>query len=138
DALRTQLLDLGYEGVRIKDHAVADHRQLALAHHAGGQKGELVDLAVDNQRMARIVAALEANDDVGALRQPVDDLALALVAPLGADDHYIGHYSSLRSRMCRPARQTATFHASIATRSAWRDPSLPLWRAAGPTISGLR
>src|SRR5690606_15392143 len=75
---------------------------------------------------------------VGALRQPVDDLALALVAPLGADDHYIGHYSSLRSRMCRPARQTATFHASIATRSAWRDPSLPLWRAAGPTISGLR
>jgi hypothetical protein len=38
------------------------------------------------------MAALEAHDDVGLLRQPVDDLALPLVAPLGADDDNIGHY----------------------------------------------
>jgi hypothetical protein len=36
--------------------------------------------------MARVVAALEADDALRALRQPVDDLALALIAPLGADD----------------------------------------------------
>jgi hypothetical protein len=50
-----------------------------------GKQAQLVGLAVDDERMAGIVAALEAHDDVGALRQPVDDLALALVAPLGAD-----------------------------------------------------
>jgi len=42
--------------------------------------------------MAGIVTALEAHDDVGLLRQPVDDLALPLVAPLGADDDNIGHF----------------------------------------------
>ena len=43
------------------------------------------------QGWARIMAALEAHHDVGALRQPVDDLTLALVAPLGPDDRDIGH-----------------------------------------------
>src|SRR3979490_3155480 len=41
--------------------------------------------------MAGIVAALEAHDDVGLFGQPVDDLALALVAPLGPDHNYICH-----------------------------------------------
>ena len=41
--------------------------------------------------MAGIMAALEAHHDIGALGQPIDDLALAFVAPLGADDHDIGH-----------------------------------------------
>jgi hypothetical protein len=41
------------------------------------------------------VAALEAHDDVGLFRQPVDDLALPLVAPLGADDDNIGHCDEL-------------------------------------------
>jgi hypothetical protein len=36
------------------------------------------------------VPALEAHDDVGAARQPVDDLALALIAPLGADHGNVG------------------------------------------------
>src|SRR5258705_11940279 len=47
--------------------------------------------------MAGIVAALEAHDDVGLLRQPVDDLALPFVAPLGADDDNIGHFASIPS-----------------------------------------
>jgi hypothetical protein len=41
--------------------------------------------------MAGIVAALEAHHDLGALAEPVDDLALALVAPLGADHCHVGH-----------------------------------------------
>src|SRR5437588_6684033 len=45
--------------------------------------------------MAGIVAALEAHDDVGLLRQPVDDLALPFVAPLGADDDNIGHLAGI-------------------------------------------
>src|SRR5690606_31361900 len=75
----------------IDDHAVADDRKLARTHDARGEQRELVDLAVDDERMAGIVAALEAHDDVGALRKPVHDLALALVAPLGADNHHVRH-----------------------------------------------
>ncbi|GGE30590.1 hypothetical protein GCM10011360_18250 [Primorskyibacter flagellatus] len=37
------------------------------------------------------MAALEAGDDIGALGEPVDDLSLPLVAPLGSDDNDIGH-----------------------------------------------
>ena len=93
-----ELLDLGDllgERPGIDHHAVADHRELALAHDAGGQQRQLVGGAVDHERVAGIVAALEAHHDIGALRQPIDDLALALVAPLGADDHDIGHWTVL-------------------------------------------
>ena len=41
-------------------------------------------LAVDVDRVAGVVSALIARDDRKARRQQVDDLALALVAPLGA------------------------------------------------------
>ncbi len=38
--------------------------------------------------MAGIVSTLESNDDVSLLAEPVDDLVLPLVAPLGADDDH--------------------------------------------------
>ena len=91
DALASQFRHLVEERLRIEHHAVADHRELRGPQHAGGQQRQLVGDAVDDQRMAGIVAALEAHDDVGLLRQPVDDLALPFVAPLGADDDDIGH-----------------------------------------------
>ena len=91
DTLVSQAPDLGHQGVRVQHDAVADHRELAGAHHPGGQQRELVDGIADDQRVAGIVAALEAHDDVGLFREPVDDLALALVAPLGADDDHIRH-----------------------------------------------
>ena len=45
--------------------------ELPIAHHHG---------------VAGVGAALVAHDDVGLLGEDVDDLALAFVAPLGADD----------------------------------------------------
>jgi hypothetical protein len=92
DALALQLCHLVEEGLGIEHHAIADHGQLRGAQHAGGQQRQLVGLAIDDERMAGIVAALEAHDDIGLLRQPVDDLALPFVAPLGADDDNIGHF----------------------------------------------
>ena len=65
--------------------------KLAAAHDARRQRVQLEDLAVDDQRVARIVTALKPRDHVGPLAQPVDDLALAFVAPLGADNHHIRH-----------------------------------------------
>ena len=97
DALALQLGDLVEERLRIDHHAVADHRQFRRPQHARRQQRQLVGLAVDDQGMAGIVAALEAHDDVGLLRQPVDDLALPLVAPLGADDDNIGHFADVPS-----------------------------------------
>ena len=41
--------------------------------------------AVDNQRMARVVPALESHHRVGAFGQQVDDGALPFIAPLRAD-----------------------------------------------------
>src|SRR5271169_1654513 len=51
--------------------------------------------------MSGIVAALEAHHHVGLFGQPVDDLALALVAPLRPDDDHIGHEASLFPALAR-------------------------------------
>ena len=80
----------------IDHHAVADDAELA-AHQARRQQRELVGLVADHQRVAGIMAALEAHDDLGATGEPVDHLALALIAPLGADHGDIRHVSSFRS-----------------------------------------
>ncbi len=91
DALLAQGRDLLHQMVRVDHDAVADDRQLAGAHDARGQQRELVGDAVDDERVAGVVPALEAHDDVRLDGQPVDDLALAFVAPLGADDDHVRH-----------------------------------------------
>ena len=106
DALRADAFDLGQEVPGIDHHAVADDRQLAAPHQAGGQQRQLEHLAVNDQRVAGIVAALEADDDIGPGRQPVHDLALALVAPLGAYDHDSCH-DTLRSQTRRQGQELA-------------------------------
>ena len=90
DALRFELLDLGLERPRVEHHAIADHAERARNDPAGQQR-ELVGGPVDDQRVAGIVPALEAHHGIGAAGQPVDDLALALIAPLGADHGDVGH-----------------------------------------------
>ena len=72
------------ERPRIDDDAVADHRELALAHHAGGQQRQLVGDAVDDERVAGIVAALEAHHDVGALARASRRSCPCLRRPIGS------------------------------------------------------
>ena len=91
DALRHHRVDLLGQRPRIDDHAVADHRQLAAADHARRQQAQLVFDAVHHQRVAGVVPALEAHHDIGPAGEPVDDLALALVAPLGAHHRDVAH-----------------------------------------------
>src|SRR4051795_284142 len=45
--------------------------------------------------MAGVMPPLEPHHHVGAAGQPIDDLALAFVAPLGADDGHVSHVTSL-------------------------------------------
>ena len=95
DALLGEALHFAGERMRIEHDAVADDGELVRAHDAGGQQRELVDLVADHERMAGIVPALEPHDHVRLFGQPVDDLALAFVAPLGAHDNHVRHRSSL-------------------------------------------
>jgi hypothetical protein len=42
--------------------------------------------AIDDQGVTGVVSPLKAHHALGTLGQPVDQLALAFIAPLGADD----------------------------------------------------
>ncbi len=74
----------------VERHPVADHAALA-AHDAARQQRELVRVAADDQRVARVVPAVVACDEIGLCRQPVHDAPLAFVTPLGAHDHHVRH-----------------------------------------------
>ena len=155
DALAAQLLDLLGEVIGVEHDAVADHRQFAGAHDARRQQRQLEDLAVDDQRMAGVVAALEAHDDVGGDRQPVDDLALSFVTPLGADHDDIGHAGETPNQEQTPApatmgwagahcsnelrdqaRRSKDAGAARAERSNYQLDSRPKAPAAAPIASG--
>jgi hypothetical protein len=97
DPLLAQPLDLGPQRPGIEDDSVADDGKGA-ADDSRGEQRELVGLLADDERVAGIVAALESRDDVGPARQPVDDLALPLVAPLDSDDGDVGHAMLLPKR----------------------------------------
>jgi hypothetical protein len=70
-----------------EDDAVADVAGDAVAQDARGHEVQHGLLAADDQRVAGVVAALETHHAPGVVGQPIDDLAFALVAPLGADDN---------------------------------------------------
>ena len=86
-----QALDLVGEHLRVDDDAVADRAQGSRVQDPRGDQVQLELLVVADDRVAGVVAALEAHDDVGPLGEQVGHLALALVAPLGADDHQSRH-----------------------------------------------
>ena len=46
-------------------------------------------LAVDDERVARVVATLEPDDGLSALGKEIHNRALTLIAPLGADDYNV-------------------------------------------------
>ena len=118
DAAPAQRLDLAEEDVRVDDDAVADDAGLGLVEDAGGDEVELELLAVPDDGVAGVVAALEARDHVGLLGQQVGDLAFALVAPLGADNDGTGHGGLPPSRLTA----SAAGGMRVRTREAQRRP----------------
>src|SRR5262245_16874959 len=89
-ALRAQAVDLVEQRMRRDHHAVADDAGLARMGDARRDQVEhefMVDSAAANDDgMAGVVAALITGDDVEMWREQIDDLALAFVSPLRADD----------------------------------------------------
>jgi hypothetical protein len=106
DAAAAQAIDLAEQDARVEHDAVADHAGLVRVEDPRGDQVELELLAVADDRVAGVVAALEADDDVRPLGEQVGDLPLALVAPLGADYdepwHRVGIVTSPAAR--RPCR----------------------------------
>ena len=62
-------------------------------------------LAAHDQRVAGVVAALVAHDDLGVLGEEVDDLAFPFVAPLRADDDDVRHGAAYTLRLRRAGWQ---------------------------------
>ena len=98
------LVDLLGEHARIHDDTGADQVDGVRLQDSGRHQMEDGRLAVDDQRMTGVVAALEANDQLGIECEPIDDLALPFVAPLGAHGYDCGHSVSSRGpgRTTRP------------------------------------
>ena len=82
-----ELADLGEEGHGVEDNAVADDAPGFGAEDAAGDELQDELAAFNDDGVAGVVAAGVAGDDVEVLGKDVDDLALALVAPLGTEDY---------------------------------------------------
>ena len=105
DAASGQPVELTEEGVGRDDDTVADHGGAARGQDAAGQQVGRELLAVDDDGVAGVVAAAGADDVVDLLGggEQVGGLALALVAPLGSEDHDRGHRGTSTHDGGRPA-----------------------------------
>ena len=101
DAEALQFVDLGEERRRVDDHAVADDTGDARVQDARRDQVEDELLAADVDGVPGVVAALIAADHGEVRCQQIDDLALAFVAPLGAQ-HGDVHVTVVRSRRRMP------------------------------------
>ena len=79
-------IDLGEERLRVDDNAVADDAGDALVEHAGRQQPQHELAAVGVHGMPGVVPALVAGHDREMRREQVDDLALAFIPPLRAEN----------------------------------------------------
>jgi hypothetical protein len=93
------------EHLGVDDAPVADDRRDVRVHDAARNEVQLERAAAVDDGVARVVAALEADDVVEVVGDQVGDLALALVAPLGADKNDSG-----RGRNALVAGGLSSFH----------------------------
>jgi hypothetical protein len=105
DAGLRQLVDLGEQRLRIDDHPVADDAADAGVQDARGQQPEHELAPVRIHGVPGVVAALIARHNRKVRRQQVDDLSLAFVAPLRAQDcdvhvwKYSTHFSGVHDTL---------------------------------------
>jgi hypothetical protein len=87
-----QPVDLAEQHARIDDDPVADHAGLIGVEDPRRDQVEGERLTAADDRVAGVVAALKADDGGSPLGEQIGDLALALVAPLGADYDHARHW----------------------------------------------
>jgi hypothetical protein len=99
DAARSELVELGEQCGRRHDDAVSEQTLHTRAQDARRDEVQHGFRAVDDERVSRVVTALEAHHRGDPVSEQVDYLALSLVAPLGADhDDIPGHRCHCRTK----------------------------------------
>ena len=94
EAALPELVDLLQQDARVDHHPVADDAGAGRVEDAAGQELELELAVLGDDGVARVVATLAPDGEVGPLGEEVDYLALALIAPLASDDDH-DHAASL-------------------------------------------
>ena len=87
DAAGLEVVDLGEQHRKVDDHPVADDGRAAGGEDPRGQQVQGVLLVADDDRVAGVVAAVVLDHVVDRRPEQVGRLALALVTPLGAEQH---------------------------------------------------
>jgi hypothetical protein len=90
-----QGVDLPEQNGRVDNDSVANHANRPRMEHTAGNQVQHRLLVTNDLGVARVVATLKANHDVGMLGEKVDDLPLPFIAPLGANDDNGRHDSPL-------------------------------------------
>ena len=86
DATGGERVDLGEQRRQVDDDAVGDDRDDVVVEDAARRELQGVSLATGHDGVPGIVPSLVAHDVAVLLGEQIDDLGLALVAPLGPDD----------------------------------------------------
>ena len=86
--LGLHLLQLGGQLSDVQRHAVADHVGHMGVKYPRGQRMQGKTPKIIDDGVPRVGPSLKADDHVGLLRQQVGDLALPLIAPVGAYNRF--------------------------------------------------
>ena len=101
-----QLVELLPQHPRVEHDAVTDRADLVRVEDPRGDQVELERLAVTDDRVAGVVAALEPHDHLRPLGEQVGDLPLSFVAPLGADYYESWHGGGIMRIAGTPRRES--------------------------------
>ena len=98
-------VELGDQHLGIDDHTVADDRSDVGVQDPARHQLQLEHVAVDDDRVSGVVARLVTHDERALLGEIIGKAALALVTPVGTDDHRARHWPV--SRNATPITLTA-------------------------------
>ena len=90
-AMATEGADLLDQCVGVDDHALAQHASNAWPQNARRNQVRDVLFPVHDDGVAGVGAATPTRHHMGVFREQVDDLALAFIAPLSANNYYDWH-----------------------------------------------
>ena len=82
-----KVVDFRLQCLECNHHAVADHASHTRLHNAGRDQVQHGFVTVDHQGVSRIVPTLKTNHRIHITAQQIDNFALALVTPLGAQNN---------------------------------------------------
>ncbi len=92
DARGLQSIDLAKQRGWVDDQTVSDHSFFSGTQDAARNQLEDEFFFADEDRVARVVSALIARDNIEPFGEEIDDFAFTLIAPLRAEDDYVSHF----------------------------------------------